>query len=63
MITIAFATGPQSPLKPRLNMETHHQNRSEVIIPVLEHVKLDFGTGRVSVYHIMINIAISNMPH
>ena len=44
-------------------METHHQNRSEVIFPVLEHVKLDFGTGRVYVCHIMINIAISNMPN
>ena len=28
---------------------------SEVIIPVLEHIKLHFGTGRVSVLEIMIN--------
>ena len=30
-------------------MKTHQDKSSEVIIPVLRHVKLHFGTGRVSV--------------
>ena len=36
-----------------------HQEKSfEVIIPVLEHGKLHFGSGRLSVLNIMIKIAI-----
>ena len=44
-------------------METHQQNSSEVIIPVLEHAKIHVGSGRVSVLKIMIKIAISHGPH
>ena len=40
-------------------METHQQKSSEVIIPVLEHGQLHFGSGRVSELNIMIIIAIS----
>ena len=43
-------------------METHHEKSSELFIPVL-HVKLHFGSGRVSVLKIMIKIAISHGPH
>ncbi len=35
-------------------LETHQYKSSEVIIPVLEHAKLHFGTGRDSVREIMI---------
>ena len=28
--------------------ETHHEKSSEVFISVLQHVKLHFGSGRVS---------------
>ena len=35
-------------------LEMHHEKSSEVIIPVLEHAKLHFGTGRDSVREIMI---------
>ena len=44
-------------------MKTHHEKSSEVIIPVIGHVKLHFGTGRVSVLKSMIKIAISHEPH
>ena len=44
-------------------METELQQSSEVIIPVLEHDRLHFGSGRVSVLKIMIEIAISHGPH
>ena len=44
-------------------METHHEKSSEVFIHVLQHVKLHFGSGRVSVLKIMIKIAISQGPH
>ena len=40
-------------------LETRREKSSEVIIPVLEHDKLHFGSGRVSVLNIMIKIAIS----
>ena len=42
-------------------METHQQKSPEVIIPVLEHGQLHFGSGRVSELNIrhMITIAIS----
>ena len=36
---------------------------SEVCIPFLQHVKLHFGSGRVSVLKIIIKIAISHGPH
>ena len=39
-------------------METHPKKPSEVIIPVLEHVKLHFGTCRISVWKIIIKIAM-----
>ena len=39
-------------------METHQQKTSELIIPVLEHGQLHFGSGRVSELNIMITIAI-----
>ena len=44
-------------------METHQQKSSEVIIPVLQHVNLHFGTALVSVRESMIKIAISHEPH
>ena len=44
-------------------METHLQKSSEVIIPVLEHGRLHFGSGRFSVLKFMIKIAISHRPH
>ena len=40
-------------------MEMQQQKSSQVIIPVLEHVKLHFGSGRVSELNIMITIAVS----
>ena len=40
-------------------METDQQKSSEVIIPVLEHCRLHFGSGRVSDLNIMITIGIS----
>ena len=33
------------------------------MIPVLEHGRLYFGSGRVSELNIMITIAISHGPH
>ncbi len=42
-----------------LTLEMRQEKSSEVIIPVLEHGKLHFGSGRVSVLNIMIKIAIS----
>ncbi len=44
-------------------METHYEKSYEVFIPVLQHVKLHFGSGRVSVLKIMMIIAISHGPH
>ena len=44
-------------------METHQRKSSEVIIPVLEHDQLHFGSARVSVLNIMITIAINPGPH
>ena len=44
-------------------LETHHEKSSEVFISVLQHVKLHFGSGRISVLTIMIKIAISHGPH
>ena len=43
--------------------ETLHEKSSEVIIPVLQHVKLHFGSICDSVRKIMIKIAISHGPH
>ena len=40
-------------------MEMHQEKSFEVIIPVLEHGKLHFSSGCVSVLKIMIKIAIS----
>ena len=47
-----------APLTPSA-LETRQEKSFEVIIPVLEHDKLHFGSGRVSVLNIMIKIAIS----
>ena len=47
-----------APLTPSA-LETHQEKSSEVIIPVLEHGKLHFGSARVSVLNIMIKVAIS----
>ena len=35
-------------------METHQEKSSEVIIPILQNVKLHFGTVRISVLKSMI---------
>ena len=43
-------------------MKTHQEQSSELIIPVLEHGTLHFGSG-VSVLKIMIKIAISHRAH
>ena len=43
-------------------METHQQKSSGVIIRILEHGILPFGSGRVSVLKIMIKIAIRHGP-
>ena len=40
-------------------METRQEKSFEVIIRVLDHDKLHFGSGHVSVLTIMIKIAIS----
>ncbi len=42
-----------------LTLETRQEKSSEVIIPVLEHGQLHFGSGRVSELNIAITIAIS----
>ena len=59
MIKIAISTGASlGPLTPS-EIETHQQKSSEVIIPILEHGQLHFGSGRDSELNIMITIAIS----
>ena len=63
MKKIAISSGASLETKPLSEMETHQQKSSEVIINVLEHAKLHFGSGRVSVLKIMIKIAISQGPH
>ena len=63
MIKIAISPGASlGPYNPRLK-ETHNEKSSEVVIPVLQHVKLHFSNGRVSVLKIMITIAIIHGPH
>ena len=44
-------------------METHHEKSSEVIIPILKHVRQHFGSGRDSVRKIMIKIVITHGPN
>ena len=58
-----LAHGPHYGHKTPSALETHHEKSSEVFIPVLQHVKLHFGSGSVSVLKIMIKIAISHGPH
>ena len=41
----------------------HQEKSSEVIVLVLDHGKLHFGSGRVSVLKIMIKIVISHVPY
>ena len=43
-------------------LQTHHENSSEVLNPVLQHVKLHFDNGRVSVLKLMIKLVISHGP-
>ena len=54
MIKIAISHGPHQGHKTSSALETHQEKSSEVIIPVLEHAKLYFGTGRDSVREIVI---------
>ena len=54
MIKIAISHGPHLGQKTSSALETHQEKSSEVIIPVLEHAKLHFGTGRDSVREIII---------
>ena len=54
MIKIAISHGPHWGHKTPSALETHQEKSSEVIIPVLEHAELHFGTGRDSVREIMI---------
>ena len=64
MITIAIT--PRALIRAITNpsaLETYQEKSPAVIIPVLGHVKLHVGTGRVSVGKIMIKIAISQEPH
>ena len=63
MITIAIS--PRASLWPYAPsvLETHREKSSEVLIPVLQHVKLHFDSGRGSALKIMIKIAISDGPH
>ena len=63
MITISISHGPHYGHKTPSALETHHEKSSEVFIPVLQHVKVHFGSGRGSVLKIMIKIAISHGPH
>ncbi len=58
-----LAHGPHYGNKTPSALETHHEKSSEVIIPVLEHVKLHIGSGRVSVFKLMIKNAINHEPH
>ena len=53
MIKIAISHEPHYCHKTPSALETHQEKSSEVIIPVLEHVRLHFGTGHVSVLKIM----------
>ena len=54
MIKITISHGPHWSHKTSSALETHQEKSSEVIIPVVEHAKLHFGTGRDSVREIMI---------
>ena len=63
IIKIAISHGPHYGHKTPFALETHHEKSSEVFIPVLQHVKQHFGSGRVSVLKILIKIAISHGPH
>ena len=63
MITIGISPRASSGSYTPSALETHHEKSSEVFIPVLQHVKLHFGSGRISVLTIMIQIAISHGPH
>ena len=54
MIIIAISNGPHYDHKTPSALKTHQEKSSDVIIPVLEHVRLHFGTGRVSVLKSMI---------
>ena len=54
MMIIAISHGPHYSHNTSSALETHQEKSSEVIIPVLEHAKLHFGTGRDSVREIMI---------
>ena len=57
MITIAISHGPHEGHNTWSASETHQEKSSEVIIPVLEHAYLHFGSGRESVLEIVIKYA------
>ena len=59
MIKIAISTGASLGPTPPSEIEMHQQKSSKVIIPVLEHGQLHFGSGRVSELNIIITIGIS----
>ena len=59
MIKIAIIPGASLGPQPPTEMEMHQKKSSKVIIPVLEHGSLHFGSGCVSYLNIMITIAIS----
>ena len=54
MIKIAISHGPHYGHKTWSALEMHQEKSCEVIIPVLEHAYLHFGSGRESVREIMI---------
>ena len=56
---VAISPGASLGLQPSFEMETNQQKSSEVIVPVLEHGKLHFGSGRDSELNNMIKIAIN----
>ena len=63
IITIAISHGPQYGCTLPPALETDHEKSYEVCIPVLEHGRLHFGSGRVSVAKIMIKMSISHGHH
>ena len=56
---VAISPGASLGLQPSFEMETYQKKSSEVIVPLLEHGKLHFGSGRDSELNNMIKIAIN----
>ena len=63
LIKIAISHGPNLGHKTQSYLETHQGKCYYVMITVLQHVTLHFGTGRVSVRESLIKIAISHGPN